>query len=160
MKNLTVLSILLLAFSSGLFAQDYIYLRNQQTRIAAKNIKISGAEIRYENFGSDDGQVYSVKPNQVNLIAYEDGEIRLIQKKAKIINAYEFKKNLITYHLFDLVVSNFTISYERILNSGKVGIQIPFSIGYSENGSGYDQNTMSSTFYSGLYLNFYPTGQE
>ena len=158
MKNLSLLSILILTFSSGIFAQDYIYLRSHQTRIAAKNIKISGAEIRYEVFDADDGQVYSLKPNQVNLIAYESGEVRLIQRRSKIINAYDFKKNLLTYHLFDLVISNFTMSYERILKSGKIGLQIPISFGYAT-GNNFGNDVLISQFYTGLYLNFYPTGQ-
>ena len=158
MKNFLILSILLLASSYGVLAQDYIYLRDLQTRIAAKNIKISVSEISYENYGADDGQVYSIKSNQVNLIAYENGEVRMIQRKSKIINNYDFKKNLITYHLFDLVISNFTISYERILQNGKLGIQIPFSFGYSA-GNNFGENVVISRFYSGLYFNFYPTGQ-
>ncbi len=158
MKNLTILFVIFLVFSSGLFAQDYIHLRDQQKRIAAKNIKITAAEIRYENYGADDGQVYIINPDQVNLITYENGEVRLLQKKAKIINTYDFKKNLITFHLFDLVISNFTISYERIISNGKVGIQIPFSLGYATH-INVNNDFVISKFYSGLNFNFYPTGQ-
>lgn len=159
MKKVTFLLVLLFAFSAGIIAQDYIYLRDRQERIAVKNIGISDAGINYEKYADNDGQVYLIKSNQVIIIAYENGEVRLVQDKKKIINAYDFKRNLITYHLIDLTVSNFTISYERILKSGKIGFQIPLSFGYSENGSGFDQNTMSNKFYTGLYLNFYPTGQ-
>lgn len=158
MKKTILLPIFILVFSSGIFAQDYIYLRNQQTRIAAKNIKISGSEIRYELFDTDGGQVYSVNPNQVNLIAYESGEVRLMQRRARIIDAYQFNKNLLTYHLFDLVISNFTMSYERIMNSGKIGLQIPISFGYAK-GNNFGNDVLINQFYSGLYLNFYPTGQ-
>jgi hypothetical protein len=158
MKKTTLLTIIILIFSSGLFAQDYIYLRNQKARIAAKNIRISGSEIRYERFDANDGQLYSIKPSLVNLIAYESGEVRLMQKRAKIINTYDFKKNLLSYHLFDLVISNFTMSYERILNSGKIGIQIPVSFGYAS-GNNFGNDVLISQFYSGIYLNFYPTGQ-
>jgi hypothetical protein len=158
MKKYTLLLALAITFSSALFAQDYIYLRGEQTRIAAKNIRIGDTEIRYEKFDADDGRVFSLKPNQVNLVAFENGGVRLIQRRSKIINAYEFKKNLLAYHLFDLVISNFTMSYERILNSGKIGIQIPVSFGYAS-GNNFGNDVLISQFYSGIYLNFYPTGQ-
>lgn len=158
MKKITLLFILVFAFSVGIIAQDYIYLRDKQERISAKNIKVSDSEIRYEIFDTEDGQVFSIKPNQVNLIAYESGMVRLVQRKSKIINSYDFKKNLITYHLFDLIFSNFTMSYERILNNGKIGLQIPLSFGYAT-GNNFGNDVLISQFYSGLYLNFYPTGQ-
>ncbi len=70
-----------------------------------------------------------------------------------------FKKNLINYHLFDLIVNNFKLSYERITSNGKLGIQIPIAIGYGDpdNVSGFDD--VYNTFYTGVTLNFYPTGQ-
>ncbi len=157
MKKL-LLAITLLTFSSGLFAQDYIYLRNQQGRIAAKNIKIGQAGIWYEKYGTDDGTTFTLKPGQVSLIAYENGEVQMIQDEAKIIQSYDFKKNLITYHLTDLIISNFTISYERILSKGKIGIQIPLSFGYAT-GDNFGSDFLISKFYSGIYFNFYPNGQ-
>lgn len=158
MKNFTILLILLLVFSSGLFAQDYIYFRDQQLRIAAKNIKIGKDEIKYENYGANNGQVYLINPDQVSLIAYENGETKYIQKEIEEVSAYEFNQNLITYHLFDLVLSNFTMSYERILNNGKVGIQIPVSFGYATHAN-VGNDFVINKFYTGLYFNFYPTGQ-
>jgi hypothetical protein len=44
------------------------------------------------------------------------------------------------------------------LNSGKIGLQIPISFGYAT-GSNFGNDVLISQFYSGLYLNFYPTGQ-
>ncbi|RLD45644.1 MAG: hypothetical protein DRI88_08530 [Bacteroidetes bacterium] len=158
MKNIFILGITFLAFSSGLFSQDYIYLRDQQQRIAAKNISISATEIWYEDYSSSEGHLYSIKPELVSLIAYENGEVRVIKSRAKDMNTYDFKKNLITYHLSDLIISNFTMSYERILQSGKLGIQIPVSFGYAS-GTNFGNNVLISKFYSGVYVNFYPNGQ-
>ena len=158
MKNLIILSVLFFVFSSGLFAQDYIYYRDQQKRIAAKNIKVSSAEIRYENYDKNDGKIYIINPDMISLIAYENGETKHFQKKTDKVNTYEFSKNLITYHLFDLVLSNFTMSYERILSNGKIGIEIPVSFGYGAHNNVPDDFVINK-FYSGLYINFYPTGQ-
>lgn len=156
MKTRTALLVLLLLFACGLFSQDYIYFRDQH-RIAAKDIQVNDAEVKYRTYGEDNGQVYSADPDQIDLIVFENGKIRLFQRRSKLSNHYNYKNNLITYHLFDLLVNNFTISYERILNSGKLGFDIPVSFGYSDNNSGFGD--MSNTFYTGLNLNFYPTGQ-
>lgn len=163
MKKTTLLIALFLSFSAGLFAQDYIYLLDQdQSRIAAKNVRIDKSEIKYENFDATDGRVYLLNPAQVKLIAYENGEIKNLQTAvptSKQKKEYIFKKNLVTFHLFDLVFSNFTFSYERLLNSGKVGFQIPFSFGYSSGNNTPGNDFVVSKFYSGLNVNFYPTGQ-
>jgi len=50
------------------------------------------------------------------------------------------------------------MSYERILNNGKVGIQIPVSFGYAPHNN-VSNDFVINKFYTGLYFNFYPTGQ-
>lgn len=163
MKKITILFVVLLSFSTGLFAQDYIYLLDQgQSRIAAKNVKLGKSEIKYENYDTNDGRVYLLNPAQVKLIAYENGDIQYLQAietKTKQKEEYAFKKNLVTFHLFDLVFSNFTFSYERILNNGKIGFQIPFSFGYGSGNNVPSNDFVVNKFYSGLNVNFYPTGQ-
>jgi len=158
MKKITILFVLILAFSSGIFAQDYIYFADQQERIAAKNVKISSSEIRYEKYESNEGQIYIINRARVSLIAYENGETKYLQGKKKKLNSYEYNKNLLTFHLTDLIISNFTLSYERIFSDGKMGIQIPLSFGYSS-GENFGNYYVYNKFYSGLNFNFYPTGQ-
>lgn len=163
MKKTTLLVALFLSFSAGLFAQDYIYLLDQdQSRIAAKNIRLGKTEIKYENYEGTDGRIFLLNPTQVKLIAYENGDIKymqVVEVKTKQKEAYVFKKNLVSFHLFDLVFTNFTFSYERILNNGRVGFNIPLSFGYGSGNSAPNNDYVVNKFYTGLTINFYPTGQ-
>ncbi|RLD40608.1 MAG: hypothetical protein DRI89_11625 [Bacteroidetes bacterium] len=158
MKKITFILILIFAFSAGIIAQDYIYFADQQNRIAAKNVKISSSEIRYENYESNEGQIYIINRARVSLVAYEDGTTKYLQGREKKKSNYEYNKNLISFHLTDLIISNFTLSYERILGNGNTSIQIPVSFGYSSNNN-FGDYYIYNTFYSGLNFNFYPTGQ-
>lgn len=163
MKKTTLLVISLLSFSAGLFAQDFIYLLDQdQSRIAAKNVKIGKSEIKYENYDGTDGRIFLLNSAQVKLVAFENGEIRDLQvkeTKTKQKGEYVFKKNLVSFHLFDLVFANFTFSYERVLNNGRVGFKIPLSFGYGSGNNTPNNDIVVNKFYSGLGVNFYPTGQ-
>ncbi len=143
----------------NLKAQDFIYLRNQKPRVAVKNIKVLNGETTYNLFDDNTGAEYSVNNNQISMIAFADGNIRFFEREQKVIKRHNYKKNLINYHLFDLIVNNFKLSYERIISNGKIGIQIPIAIGYGnyDNISGFDD--VYNTFYTGLSVNFYPTGQ-
>jgi hypothetical protein len=139
-------------------AQDYIYKRDGN-RIAAKNIVEMTDYINYQNYNNLDKQVLSINNEDVSFIAYENGTVNFIEKEARSILRYDFNKNIINYHLFDLVVNNFKISYERLFVKGKIGIQIPIAFGYGNTDqiSGFDD--VRNRFYSGISLNFYPTGQ-
>ena len=158
MKKITILFVLIFAFSAGIIAQDYIYFTDQQERIAAMNVKISSSEIRYEKYESNEGQIYIINRDRVSLIAYENGKTTYLQEKKKNRAAFNYNKNLITFHLTDLIFSNFTFSYERILGNGNMSIQIPVSFGYSS-GENFGNYYVYNKFYSGLNFNFYPTGQ-
>ena len=159
MKKITIIVGALFFIIINVGAQDFIYMRNQTERIAATNIKVQANETNYNIFGDDSGTKYSLSNKQISMIAFENGNIRFFEREKKVINRNDFKRNIINYHLFDLVVNNFKLSYERILSNGKVGIQIPFAIGYGDydNISGFDD--VHNTFYTGVSVNFYPTGQ-
>ncbi|RLD85332.1 MAG: hypothetical protein DRJ09_13055 [Bacteroidetes bacterium] len=141
--------------SISLFSQDYIYTRNNN-RIAAKDVTIDITEVRYKEFNNPAGSEMAIKSNDISLIAFADGRLQFFEPVKKIVMRNEFNKNLFTYHLADLIVNNFTISYERINKSGKIGFEIPLSLGYGH----YAQiDDIVNQFYTGLSVNFYPTGQ-
>ena len=158
MKNIFLVSALLFTIIN-MSAQDFIYMRNQTARVEATNIKVLTSETTYNLFGDNSGDIYSLTNKQISMIAFENGDVRFFEREKKIVNRHNYKKNIINYHLFDLVVNNFKLSYERIISNGKVGIQIPFSIGYGNGGdvSGFDD--VHNKFYTGISVNFYPTGQ-
>ena len=159
MKRITLLVTIVLFATISMTAQDFIYKRNLDDRISATNINVQNTETTYNTFGDESGQLFSIENDQISMIVYENGDVRFFEREKRIAKRRNFNKNIINYHLFDLVVNNFKLSYERIISNGKIGIQIPIAIGYGDhdNISGFDN--VYNTFYTGLSLNFYPTGQ-
>ena len=80
-----------------------------------------------------------------------------------------YGSNLIRYHMLNLIINEFTISYERILNNGKSGIQIPVSFGYDKEPvevpwpppfeDASDPNQLVTKFETGVNFNLYPGKQ-
>ncbi len=142
-----------------IFAQDFIYKRNEGNRISAKDINVLLEQTTYSLYDVESDEIFSIDNNDISMIVFENGSIRFFERESRAKQRLDFKKNLINYHLFDLIVNNFKLSYERILSNGKIGIQIPLAIGYGDEDaiSGFDD--VYNTFYTGISLNFYPTGQ-
>lgn len=139
-------------------AQDYIYLRDQSPRLAVKSLDIGKSETKYQLFDNSTSTVFAVNNIDISMITFEDGKVRFFENEVRIKTEYDYNANLFTFHLFDLIVNEFTISYEHIFNQGQIGLQIPLSVGFSDsNINGFDD--IDNKFYSGLSLNFYPTGQ-
>lgn len=165
-KSLLLLFVLLFAFQLGSFAQDVLY-KADGTKEPVKITMITATDIQYKKFSNLEGPVFSVPKKDVVMITYENGDFEMMKsadhdkKAAKIELSENYTKNLISYHLFDVVYRDFTFSYERILASGIISIKIPVGIGY---GYGNDLNNnfnsrVYNLIYSGIGVNFYPTGQ-
>ncbi|NOY49164.1 MAG: hypothetical protein GXO88_01140 [Chlorobi bacterium] len=150
----TLLAIFLLAASAC--AQDFIYLKNGD-RLEAVITETTKTSIIYVDYGSSTNDVKIVDKNDIKMIAYSNGEIDEYGFDNKAGQKGDFNKNLFAYHLADLLINNLTISYERILDNGKIGVQIPISIGYR--GNYQELGDFQNKFYTGINLNFYPTGQ-
>jgi len=159
MKRIILITTALFFVMISITAQDFIYLRNHGDRIEATNVQVQHNKTTYSIFGNDPKQIFSIENDNISLIAFENGDLKFFEIERNVSRKRNFKKNLINYHLFDLVVNNFKLSYERIIANGKVGIQIPIAIGYADQDriSGFDN--AHNKFYTGLSLNFYPTGQ-
>ncbi len=144
----------LLCSGFSLNAQDFIFLKDG-SRVLASIIDVGKTEITYSEYGNPSREVLFIAKSDVRTLLYENGTL-INMETGKAAKDESFKRNIMSFHLADLVVSNFTMSYEHILASGKMGIQIPFAFGY---GSGPEVNQLKNKFYTGIYLNFYPTGQ-
>ncbi len=155
MKKFVIALFLFAGISMALSAQDFIYLRDG-SRIKSSIQRIDGKSILYKEYNNPDSPLYSLKASQVMMIAYENGNVKFFKKEKAIIQRYIFKKNFLTYHLADLIINNFTLSYEHLFKNGTIGLQIPVSFGYGEY---YEFDSFKNNFYSGLSLNFYPLGQ-
>jgi hypothetical protein len=159
----SILTILLLVFVFTLksFSQDIIY-KTDGSKEEAKITLVGDREIQYKKFSNPDGPVYSLPKKDILLITYENGEYETISKQESIEQPVkpdlkkDFARNIFSYHMFDLVFGDFAFSYERILSNGLVGFKIPVALGYYTNG---DIRNFNNIFYSGIGVNFYPTGQ-
>lgn len=156
MKKSILLMLIAVTSVITLNAQDFIYQKDGN-KVSAKNIEILADITKYNKFEEENGKVFIIPNEEISFITYENGDVRFFERESKAIQRYNYKKNMINYHLFDLIVNNFKISYERIISKGKLGIQIPFAVGYGDEISGYDD--VQNKFYTGITLNFYPTGQ-
>jgi len=167
MKIFSILLVTIITVSSNLFAQDIITLKNNYT-IEAKNIVVTPDEVKYQNYYAKNGEVLVLQKSEVVSILYKNGSKVKIYEPKIVITQSSMGENLITFHFLDFVISNFTVSYERIIANGKYGIQIPFSFGYSNEprtvyfpppfDDGYT-NKLANQFYTGITFNIYPTGQ-
>ncbi len=162
MKKLWLfLSLLALVSPLATFSQDIIF-RKDGSKEEVKIILVGDREIQYKKFNNPDGPVYATDRREILLITYENGDFDVInkileeEKPVKADLTRNFARNIIHYHMFDLVFGDFAFSYERILSNGQIGIKIPVSVGYDFYSDIYDFN---SVFYSGVGVNFYPTGQ-
>lgn len=162
----SILILLLFAFALTAFSQDIIY-KTDGSKEEAKITLVGDREIQFKKFSNPDGPVYSIYKSEILMITYENGDYEMYSNKnneaklAKQELAENYKANLISYHLFDVIYGDFTISYERILASGTVSINIPVGFGYAYN-SDYINNRnewVKNLIYSGIGVNFYPTGQ-
>jgi len=167
MKKIFTLSVLFLfGFLITSSAQDIIY-KKDGSREETKIMLIGEKEIQYKKYSNPDGPVYTISKSQITMITYENGEYEMLTSKddeakmAKQELSENFAKNLLGYHLFDVVYGDFTFSYERILSSGTIGIKIPVGIGYAYNTDYFNssENWVKNMVYSGIGVNFYPTGQ-
>jgi len=154
--------VLFLFFVSGLnflaSAQDVIF-KTDGSREQAKITMISDRVVEYKKFSNPEGPVFSVNKADILMITYENGDYESFKKPEKPVKVdftVDFCRNVFAYHLFALVFNDFTISYEHIFPSGKIGLQIPVSFGYDNFNSDYN---FSNVFYSGVGVNFYPNGQ-
>ena len=64
-------------------------------------------------------------------------------------------KNRISLGVLDMAFGDIGLKYERLIGNGKAGVFVPLTLNYYQAGM-YDYD---NKFYSGLGLNYYPTGQ-
>lgn len=168
MKNFFVL-LLMLFFGLSLTsnAQDILY-KTDGSKEEVKVLEITQKEITYKKFSNPDGPSYVIDKGQVALIAFSNGEHELITgvkdvKEAKPAPAIDYTKdftrNSFAFHMFDVIFGDIAVSYEHISADGRIGLKVPLAFGFY----GIDPyNTpfeFNNLFYSGMALNFYPSGQ-
>jgi hypothetical protein len=165
-KSILSIFLLVLVFTFNSFSQDIIY-KADGSKEEAKITLVGEREIQYKKFNNPEGPVYSLSKSEILMITYENGEYEMVSNQNNTVKSNNqelstnYTRNLVGYHLFDVIYGDFTFSYERILASGTVSIKIPVGFGYAYN-SDYNNNSnewVKNLIYTGIGVNFYPTGQ-
>lgn len=155
-KRIALIAVLLMSFAvSQIIAQDTIVFKsNQKTAAIVK--EITDLEIRYKRFGNPEGPEFVTQKSNVFKIIFENGDQMQISKQKKKTG---YGRNIISYHLFDFIYQDFSMSYELISKNGKLGYKIPVAIGFG-NTDREGPRLFTNTFYSGFGLNAYIFGQK
>lgn len=143
-----------IAYHTG-STQDTIVLTNREKIISVVN-EINDTEVRFKEFSNPAGPDFVVKKNTIDYIALKNGEKKNFKKEKKIV---PYGRNIISYHLFDIVYHDFAISYEHILKNGMVGFKVPLSVGFNNNEGSNGPFEYKNLAYTGLGVNVYVTGQ-
>jgi hypothetical protein len=159
MKRLIFSVLLAITSFSTLFAQDIIY-KNDGSKISALIKEVNSDQIKYVRYDNQNGPTYIINLSLVKEIQYENGAVEKInsnrqtQSKNSSLSRqpYKFQRNIIYYHLIDVLYLDFTLSYEHILENRKVGIQIPVGIGYNQDANFFN---FYNKFYTGFGINYY-----
>lgn len=155
-KRIALIAVLLISIAaSHIIAQDTIVFKSNQ-RTAAIVKEITDLEIRYKRFGNPEGPVFVTQKSNVHKIIFENGDLMQLSKQKKKTG---YGRNILSYHLFDFVYQDFSMSYELISKNGKLGYKIPVAIGFG-NTDREGPRLFTNTFYSGFGLNAYIFGQK
>jgi len=152
MKTLLFIAVILIATIFN--AQDKLTL-NTGEEINSKIIRITKSKVTYLNHSNLSGPEYEIDKKRVKSIQFENGETDDYESSGDL--PFEVKKNIVSFNYGDFLVNRFSISYERLLNGGKMGIKVPFGVTY-QNPNYYNDDRM--IYYSGVDVNFYPLGQK
>lgn len=152
----------------GTYAQDII-TRTDGAVIRAQVLEIKPGQVNFRMYQQPDTLVYQISVQDVQSITMADGTTRTFNQpgaqtgKKSIAFNYEtqFGRNMLWFYPLDLLFTNFTMAYERVLASGKISFRIPLVLGL---GSDLEYNDYydfrkSNLFGTGLEVNFFPYGQ-
>ena len=152
-----ILQIIFLGFVFTLpaISQDTIYLITKEKRVSIVT-EINDSDIRFKDFSNPSGPDYLIKKSAVDHIIFKNGDQKQFIKEKRIV---PYGRNIISYHLFDIVYRDFAMSYEHILKNGKVGFLIPLALGFNTNNDNSGPYQYKNIVYTGLGVNVYVTGQ-
>jgi hypothetical protein len=129
--------------------QDIIH-KTDTTTIRAKVLEVGEKEIKFLKFDNLDGPVYLLKKKHVSSIDYQNGTNETFGK-GDLKYFSDFKKNIVSFNMIDLMLEKVTFSYEHLFSKGFISLTIPLSIGYS--------SSIKKSYLTGFDLNYFPKGQ-
>ena len=143
------------------FSQDIIY-KKDGSKEEIKVLGISDKEISYKKISDPEGPTYTINRDEVLKIDFKnETQPPPAPEKEEHTQTLtkDYRPNIISYHFFDVVFGDITFSYERIIAQGKFGIKFPVSVGFYAQNIENSPMDFTSVYYSGVTINFYPTGQ-
>lgn len=163
MKKIIVL--IFMISTVNLSAQDMIYLRDG-SKIKAKITQVNESNIIYKIFENLTGPDFVISRSKISVIVYENGTHDLFseeeEKREKKTDPFAtdstIGKNIIGINYFDMVFSNFTFHYERLILNNQLGIKGGFSFAVGEY-SGY-MGMDKEELHGYLAFNYYPLKQK
>ncbi|MES2629058.1 MAG: hypothetical protein V4616_08835 [Bacteroidota bacterium] len=173
MKNFLTIICLLIGF--GVSAQDKIYKKTGEVT-SSKVMEIGEEFVVYKMYNNLEGPNYKIRKEAVEKIVYQNGTVdsftndpnagRQNYAPAPPVNrepetpagngGYGF--NVISFDFLSILFNEVGFSYERILNSGFIGIKVPLIIGMNSTAN-TSVRQYPNVFQSGIDLNLYPAGQ-
>jgi hypothetical protein len=150
-----ILTALLILFAITAKSQDTIFLNNREKLISIVT-EISESDIRFKEFSNPSGPDFILKKSAIDHIVFKNGEQKQFVKEKRIM---PYGRNVVSYHLLDLVYRDFTFSYENILKNGKFGFKVPFAVGFNNDTDNSGPYNYKNLAYTGLGLNVYVMGQ-
>ena len=157
MKNLLLITMLLLA--SIAYGQDHIYTTDG-SRIEAKIIEVNPTGVKYKKQENLNGPDYVINRDKVLVVVYANGTYdAFTESRCEYLTGdslqINFGKNFLAFNFLDIAFENLYFSYERIILNGKLGIRVPFLIGFSNS----DDSPTNKILGTGLDIIIYPHGQ-
>jgi hypothetical protein len=149
------------------YAQDII-TRSDGVEIKANVLDVQTNIVRFRLFQQTDSLIYQINTRDVKAVQMADGTIRSFAEANatyKLPETFDYEnssgQNIIWLYPFDLIYPKFTMAYERILATGKVGFRFPFTFGLAGNSENIYYNTYrkNNRYGAGLEVNVYPWGQ-
>jgi hypothetical protein len=163
-KKLLLLSFFMLAVLLS-YGQDLI-TRSDGVVIRARVLEMKPGLVLFKLFGQPDTLVYQISTQDLQAVRMADGTLKTFPEAAKKAVPFNYEtssgRNILWYYPFDLLYSNVTLAYERILAPGKVAIRVPLKLGLSPNDpviDYYERFKRNIRYGAGLEVYYYPFGQ-
>ncbi|MGV3589851.1 MAG: hypothetical protein ACO1OF_22780 [Adhaeribacter sp.] len=144
-----------------------IITRTDGVAIQAQVLEIKPNQINFRLFGQPDTLIYQISTQDVQTLRRADGATQTFNQPGANVADRGFnyetqtRRHILWFHPLDLIYASFTLGYEYLLPSGKLGVKIPVSLGLA-GGTGsnyYDDFRRNNRYGAGLELNIYPFGQ-
>lgn len=124
MKSLIIFSKLLpilLLIGFGANAQDKIYRQNGDI-INSKVIEVGEDAIKYKEFDNPDGPIYSVDPDRVSKIVFENGKVHKVTKDINKFDKEVYigqRERIIKFNFFAPLMGYSEVSYQQNVKVGQ-----------------------------------------